>query len=87
MHLNMVSSEGFAGSSTSVADIYISYKTSNRTDYLPLANAFSNKIGYSTIHNNVTQTLCFITRKLYYAEISALFVTGFNTNMIFVCIS
>jgi len=27
MHLNMVSFEGFAGSSTSVADIYIIYHT------------------------------------------------------------
>ena len=48
MHLNMVSFEGFVGSSTSVADIYIFiYHTKPQIehDYLPHANAnaFGNK--------------------------------------------
>ena len=47
MHSNMVSFVGFAGSSTSVAYIYIYLyihtKPQIEHDYLPHANAFSNK--------------------------------------------
>ena len=58
MHLNMVSFEGFAGSSTSFADMYIyniyiyicHTKPQIGHGYLPHANAFCNNNGMLLIH-------------------------------------
>ena len=63
MHLNMVSFEGFAGSSTSVVDIYIHTKPQIEHDYWPHANGFINNaidrkkaclMGYLSIYKNST---------------------------------